>query len=81
MRGSTVESGDGAAAKKRKGGKPKTKRSKSGRALVSGEEDVIDTSTVLRKLAGGQPLVDDFNEEDFEKRKVGRKGGFCVPNT
>lgn len=42
---------------------------------------MIDPSTVLRKLAGGQPLVDDFNEEDFEERKVGRKGDAFVPST
>lgn len=75
-----MESGDGTAARNRKKGKPKTKRLKSGGAHVSGEADVIDTSSVLRKLAGGQPLVDDFNEADFEERKVGRNGGACMPS-
>lgn len=77
---SSEESGGGAPARNRKKGKPKTKRSKSEGAVVSGEADVIDTSTVLRKLAGGQPLVDDFDEADFEERKVGRNGDACMPS-
>ena len=79
-RRSTVQSGDGVAAKNRKRGKLRKKRLKSGGAFVSGEADILDRGSVLRKLAGGQPLLDDFNDANFEERKVGRNGGACMPS-
>ncbi|CAM9254896.1 unnamed protein product [Ectocarpus sp. 8 AP-2014] len=45
------------------------RRRASGRALVHGSES-SETDTVLKVLGGGQSLVDDFDDEDFETRKA-----------
>ncbi len=36
------------------------------------EGSAVETDSALKVLGGGQPLVDDFDDADFETRKVGR---------
>ncbi|CAM9824223.1 unnamed protein product [Ectocarpus sp. 12 AP-2014] len=45
------------------------RRKASGRALVHGSES-SETDAALKVLGGGQSLVDDFDDEDFETRKA-----------
>lgn len=45
------------------------RRKASGRALGHGK-DGSETDAALKVFGGGQSLVDDFNDEDFEARKV-----------
>lgn len=45
------------------------RRKASCRALVHGSES-SETDAALKVLGGGQSLVDDFDDEDFETRKV-----------
>lgn len=55
-----------------------------GRRQISGSRSLTppdsasatDTSIVGKVFGGGQPLVDDFDDENFEARKVSQK---CPP--
>lgn len=38
-----------------------------------GGADAVEASVSLKVTGGGQPLVDDFDDEDFEARKVGHE--------
>lgn len=51
------------------GAKGAKRRKASGRALVHARES-SETDAALKVLGGGQSLVDDFDDEDFEARKV-----------
>lgn len=51
---------------------PTAKRRRAGSQPVTQGEKTseVDTDVGLKVLGGGQPLVDDFNDDDFEARKV-----------
>lgn len=49
------------------------KRKTAGGKRTAGEVSVTDADAVLKVIAGGQPEVDDCDDEDFEARKVRRQ--------
>lgn len=48
------------------------RRARTQGSSSAGEGNAIEADTTLKMLGGGQPLVDDFDDVDFETRKVGR---------
>lgn len=64
--------GDASASKGKEKKTAGAKRRKMAqRAFSQGDErEALDTDTILKVLGGGQPLVDDYDDADFEARKV-----------
>lgn len=49
-----------------------TRRDAGCQAVVQSEADVVNTNSVLKVFGGGQLLVDDFDDVQYESRKVGK---------
>lgn len=69
--------GANTSSAKSKGKGEKAQRAKRTKALnqaFSTEEgaNTVETDATLKVLSCGQPLVDDFDDADFEARKVGQ---------
>lgn len=67
--------GINASSAKSKGKGKKAEGAKRRKALSQasspgGGANAVETDATLRVLGGGQPLVDDFDDADFEARKV-----------
>lgn len=77
---SISEPGDRASFTKGKGKPTSGNRGRAGtqRSSRGGGGTAVETDSTLKVLGGGQLLVDDFNDADFETRKVRRGSQSCL---
>lgn len=75
-RRSATEPIDGASFGNGKGNKAmgaKRRKATSRTSSQGGGTDAVEADVSLKVLGGGQPLVDDFDVDNFEARKVGHE--------